>query len=279
MNYLLGRQNGRCVGVPCRALVVPRLRKNIGKYAGEGIDIHHVLREIEQAAAVHGWQTEEFLKSDTRRLIALTRRGAQSGKRIYLSAGIHGDEPAGPLAMLQLLRENRWPENADIWLCPCLNPSGFLNNARENAGGVDLNRQYLEPQAEETLAHIAWLERQPGFDVCVCLHEDWEAEGFYLYELNPDHQPSHAPAIIARVAEVCPIDLSPLIEGREAFGGIINPSVDPRSRPQWPEAFYLLTHKTRLSYTIEAPSDFELPTRVAAEIAAVRAVLDSLETV
>ncbi len=110
----------------------------------------------------------------------------------------------------------------------------------------------------------------------LCLHEDWEADGFYLYELNPDNQPAYAQAIIDRVAEVCPIDLSATIEGRPAANGIICPSVDPRSRPQWPEAFYLLTHKTRLSYTCEAPSDFPLNTRVAAAMTAVRTVLDMI---
>jgi hypothetical protein len=34
-------------------------------------------------------------------------------------------------------------------------------------------------------------------------------------------------------------------------------------------------HKTRLSYTLEAPSDFPLPTRVAALVSAARAALDS----
>jgi hypothetical protein len=105
------------------------------------------------------------------------------------------------------------------------------------------------------------------------LHEDWESDGFYVYELNPDHRPSLADHIVAQVAEVCPLDRSEIIEGRPAQGGIIRPNVDPRSRPQWPEAFYLLTYKTRLSYTLEAPSDFSLPTRVRALISGVRAGL------
>jgi murein peptide amidase A len=260
---------------------VQRLGKNIGKYLGEGIDIQRVLGEIKLAAQAHGWTSEVFHKIESFELLALSRAASptapQPAKRIYISTGIHGDEPAGPLAVLQLLRENRWPANADIYLCPCLNPLGFTRNSRENAQGIDLNRQYLQTEAEETRAHIAWLDRQPNFDVCICLHEDWESQGFYVYELNPDQQPSFAEAIIKRVAEVCPIDMSPEIEGRAASNGLINPSVDPRSRPQWPEAFYLLTHKTRLSYTVEAPSDFEFPVRVAAEVAAVRAVLDFYE--
>jgi hypothetical protein len=119
------------------------------------------------------------------------------------------------------------------------------------------------------------LQRQPSFDVCLCLHEDWEAKGFYLYELNPDHQPSLAEAIVARVGEVCPVDRSEVIEGRPAANGIIRPGVDPRSRPDWPEAFFLVTHKTRLSYTLEAPSDYPLAARVAALVAGVRAALET----
>jgi hypothetical protein len=174
------------------------------------------------------------------------------------------------LAVRQLLQENAWPAEFDLWLCPCLNPEGFLVNCRENQQGLDLNRQYLHPAAAETRAHIAWLERQPGFDLCFCLHEDWEAHGFYVYELNPDNQPSLAEPILQRVAEVCPIDTSESIEGRQAQQGIIRPSVDPRSRPDWPESFFLLTRKTRLSYTLEAPSDFPIAVRVASLVTAVQ---------
>jgi protein MpaA len=256
---------------------VQKLGKNIGKYLGEGIDVQRLLRDVEKAATEHGWRTETFLNAETFRLLGLTRKVLNPAKRIYISTGIHGDEPAGPLAVLQLLQEDRWPENADIWLCPCLNPTGFPLNTRENAQGVDLNRDYLNTKTEEISAHIAWLEKQPRFDVCLCLHEDWESQGFYVYELNPDNQPSFAGPIVQNVAKVCPVDMSPEIEGRPASGGIIRPVGDPRSRPQWPEAFYLFTYKTRLSYTLEAPSDFEIKTRVAAEIAGVRSVMDMVK--
>jgi predicted deacylase len=253
-----------------------RLGKNIGKYLGEAIDIERVLGEVEKTAGKHGWRVETFLKLGSDRWLGLTRKVLNPVKLIYISAGIHGDEPAGPLAVLELLRENRWPENADIWLCPCLNPTGFPLNTRENAQGMDLNRDYLHLKSEEVRAHIAWLEQQPRFDVCLCLHEDWESQGFYVYELNPDNQPSLAELITKSVSQVCPIDMSPEIEDRPAVGGIIRPAIDPRSRPQWPEAFYLFAHKTRLSYTLEAPSDYDLATRVAAEVAAVRAVLEAV---
>ena len=258
-----------------------RLAKNHGAYHGERIAIRSILHDIAEAARAHGWTSETFHRADNFEWTALRRPSlipdtahlTPPAPCIYLSTGIHGDEPAGPLAMLQLLRENRWPANAEIFLVPCLNPVGFLTNRRENAQGLDLNRDYLNPQSAEIRAHIAWLERQPKFDLCLCLHEDWESHGFYVYELNPDNKVSLAEKMVRRVATVCPIDPSEIIEGRPAKNGIIRPSLDPATRPQWPESFWLITHKTRLSYTLEAPSDFPLETRVNALVEAVRAAI------
>jgi hypothetical protein len=252
-----------------------RLGKNVNGYFGETIDIHAVLKNCAAAARAKGWKMETLPAAPKPDLVAFSRPDptGQSKRRIYISSGIHGDEPAGPLACVELLRDDQWCAGLDVWLCPCLNPTGFLLGRRENSEGTDLNRQYLQPKAEETLAHIAWLDRQPDFNVTFALHEDWESHGFYLYELNPDARPSLAQAIIQRVQQVCPVDHSEIIEGREAKNGIIHPSVDPRSRPQWPESFYLLTRKTRLAYTLEAPSDFPLTTRVASLVNAVHAAV------
>jgi protein MpaA len=250
-----------------------RLGKNVGRYLGDTIDIQQAIRDIEVAAQQHGWKSETFFESKELRLFALTRspqHATRDTQRVYVSAGIHGDEPAGPLAALRLLQENQWPENLDLCFCPCLNPLGFASNTRENSRGIDLNREYLNPLADEIKAHITWIERQPNFDLCLLLHEDWESHGFYLYEQNPDARPSLAEPMIEAISKVCPIDPNETIEGRPAQNGIIRPNIDPNSRPQWPEAFYLITHKTRLSYTLEAPSDYPLSTRVDALVAAVR---------
>jgi hypothetical protein len=267
-------------------LGMQRLGKNVGRYLGDTIDIQQILRDIEVAAKEHGWNSEVFFENGEVKLFGLTRaavggqiRNPKSeirNRRVYISAGIHGDEPGGPLAALRLIRENRWPENLNLWFCPCLNPLGFALNTRENSKGIDLNRDYLKPVAEEISAHIAWLDRQPNFDLCLLLHEDWESYGFYLYEQNPDNRPSPAEPIIEAVSKVCPIDPNDVIEGRPAQNGIIRPNLDPNSRPQWPEAFYLITQKTRQSYTLEAPSDYPLSTRVDGLVAAVRAGVGEL---
>ena len=254
-----------------------KLGKNHGGYHGETIDIRAVLRDVETAAQQHGWTSEIFHESREFKWLALRRkpevRSQNPESRIYISTGIHGDEPAGPLAALRLLQENNWPPDAEIFSLPCLNPVGFTLNKRENADGIDLNRDYRNPQAAETRAHIAWLERQPKFDLYLCLHEDWESHGFYLYEQNPDSKISLAEKMIEAVQKVCPIDLSENIEGRAAKNGIVRPNISPQERPDWPEAFYLITQKSRQGYTLEAPSDFPLATRVNALIAGVNSAL------
>jgi len=259
-------------------LAMQRLGKNVGRYLGDTIDVQLVLRDIDSAAKQYGWNSEAFFEAQDLKLFALTRSGKPRGPnpRIYLSAGIHGDEPAGPLAARKLIQANQWPDNLDLWFCPCLNPLGFTLNSRENSKGVDLNREYLKPVTEEITAHIAWLERQPNFDLCLLLHEDWESHGFYVYEQNPEGRLSLAEPMIEVVSKVCPVDPSDLIEGRPAKNGIIRPNLDPRTRPQWPEAFFLITHKTRQSYTLEAPSDYPLQSRVDALVAAVNTAVTAI---
>jgi len=253
-----------------------RLGRNKGGYFGETIDIRQVLRDDLDAARQFGWEIAELPAYGHLDLLAFRRSGTEPVKNLYLSAGIHGDEPAGPLAVRQLLRENQWPARLDIALCPCLNPTGFALNRRENADGIDLNRDYRHLRSAEVRAHVAWLERQSKFDVTLCLHEDWESHGFYIYEVNPDAESSLGEKMIQAVSRVCPIDQSPVIEDRPAQNGIIRPDLDPAQRPQWPEAFYLIQHQTRHSYTLEAPSDFPLAVRMAALVTAVRTVLDAM---
>jgi hypothetical protein len=258
-------------------LRVQKLGKNHGGYHGETIDIRAVLRDVKADAKARGWSHELFYKTGDLDLFALHRKpeagSKEQGARIYISTGIHGDEPAGPLAALRLLQENHWPAGAELWLLPCLNPTGFILNSRENDGRKDLNRDYRNTESGEVAAHIRWLERQPQFDLYLCLHEDWESHGFYLYEQNPDNKTSLAEKMIEAVKKFCPIDPSEIIEDRPAQNGIIRPNISPPERPLWPEALYLISHKARLGYTLEAPSDFPLPVRVDALVVAVNAAL------
>ena len=238
------------------------------------IDPPELAARFEAAGRAAGFCIERFGEIAGCPLLALTKRTPGRRSRIYLSAGIHGDEPAPPLALLELVEAGVFDASAVWFICPLLNPLGFTRGTRENADGLDLNRDYKHLCSAEIQAHRRWLQRQPNFDLTFCVHEDWESKGFYLYELNPHQRPTLAEPMIAAVERVCPIEIASVIDGRAtAARGIIRPVSDPLLRDQWPEAIYLRAHHTTLGYTIESPSALPLPQRIAAHRAAIETAL------
>ncbi len=61
------------------------------------------------------------------------------GPRVLVVGCIHGDECAG-LAVVAALRKVHPRE--DLWLVPTVNPDGVAHGTRQNAHGVDLNRNF-----------------------------------------------------------------------------------------------------------------------------------------
>lgn len=237
-------------------------------------DPREFLATFAASARRQGFREEHYGEVGGLPLLAVTRRTPGPRPRIYLSAGIHGDEPAPPLALLQLLERGHLDTRAVWFLCPLVNPRGFPAGTRENPEGLDLNRDYLRPHSAEIQAHTRWLARQPAFDLAICLHEDWEARGFYVYELNRSGAASLAPTMLAAATPTCPIETAPVIDGRPvAEPGIIRPVADPALRDRWPESIYLQANFCRLGYTIETPSTFPLSARIATLAAAVEAAL------
>jgi murein peptide amidase A len=233
--------------------------------------------QIQTASRAAGFRVEPYGEAAGAPLFALTKRTRGPRPRIYLSAGIHGDEPAPPLALLELLTRGVLDARAVWFVCPLLNPAGFIRRTRENAEGFDLNRDYKALRSLEIQAHARWLQRQPNFDLALCVHEDWEATGYYLYELNPTKRPSLARAILTAAEKTCALETATTIDGRcVAEPAIIRPIDDPLQRETWPESIYLRAHHTRLGYTLESPSSLPLKARVAAHCAAVEAAIDGL---
>jgi murein peptide amidase A len=64
---------------------------------------------------------------------------AGPGPRILVVGCIHGNEPAG-IAIVRALEQTH--PKADLWLVPALNPDGLAADTRQNAHGVDLNRNF-----------------------------------------------------------------------------------------------------------------------------------------
>lgn len=76
-------------------------------------------------------------------LLRLTTPGA---REFVVTSGFHGEEPAGPLTLLQHLPEfaaEARAQGVGLRVYPCINPSGFEGHHRYNASGEKPNNDLL----------------------------------------------------------------------------------------------------------------------------------------
>ena len=234
------------------------------------MDWHAFLRDWSQEAAARGFESEVFAEVAGYPLVASTK-GDVSKPCIYLSSGMHGDESSGPQALLALLKEGFFDERFHWLICPVLNPTGLEAGTRENARGIDQNRDYCVCEAEEVCSHIAWLNRQRIPGLCLSLHEDWESSGFYFYEINTSGQESAHQRILEAAAPFFAPEPSNMIDDHEVTApGWIYHSEQPDIPEGWPEAIFLAKRGCPLSLTFETPSSMALEDRMGCHQAVVR---------
>ena len=78
---------------------------------------------------------------DGRRIKAFELGDPHSSKKLLVVGCIHGNECAG-LAIVRALERLRTPAGLDLWVIENLNPDGYASGTRQNAHGVDLNRNF-----------------------------------------------------------------------------------------------------------------------------------------
>lgn len=106
-----------------------------------------------------------------------------SGKTpICFVSGIHGNEEAGPYGVLEFVKSNmRIPSSVKVIILPLCNPSGFLNNTRENDSNVDINREFVDGKLNNECKIIWNAIKNEKIELLHTLHEDPELKQFYLY--------------------------------------------------------------------------------------------------
>ncbi len=192
---------------------------------------------------------------------------------LYFSAGVHGDEPGAVLGLLEWAeRSIPFLRAADAVFLPVFNPVGVALNTRADGGGLDLNRLFDHP----THPHIAgWRAAMQGLSprLAVCLHEDYDAQGLYGYELNSDPALRLAEHCIQTTASILPRDARRNIDGRPASLGIIRRQRLPLFE-NLPEAVALYRTGTSCTLTFETPSEFSLDVRVRTHARLIQAACD-----
>jgi protein MpaA len=86
---------------------------------------------------------------------AIASFGWGVGACTVVVGAVHGDEPASALAAWRICRAEP-PAAGRVVVVPILNPDGFLRHEKNNARGVDLNRNFP--------GRSFGTERRPGYD-------------------------------------------------------------------------------------------------------------------
>lgn len=138
----------------------------------------------------------QLVQVDVRRPLPRARVARRSS--ILFVCSQHGDEPSGREACLQLMRELATSEDPELvsvlrrttlLFIPTANPDGRAANTRENADGVDVNRDHLEYATNEGRA-IGEVVRDYKPDLVHDLHEFnptpevYDSQILYLWPRN-----------------------------------------------------------------------------------------------
>lgn len=231
-------------------------------------DYRELVRRWRVVAKKSGVSLRRLLRADGFDHFYLRTPALAETGGIYISAGIHGDEPASTEGLITWAeKHSRRLSKLPLLVLPCLNPGGLVLNTRTNAQGIDLNRDFHHDE-QPVIQAVKQLAAPHQFAAALMLHEDYDAQGVYLYEVQRV-QPYWGEALLAAARFHLPIDPRPSIDGRKVKGGIHRRRVDRRrfARIGYPEAIWLhLEHATR-AFTFETPSEFALERRVAAHVA------------
>ena len=208
----------------------------------------------------------------------LRTRGDLEGG-FYVSAGIHGDEPAGPAALAlwaeahlaALVRTGGLP----LFILPCLNPWGLVENRRSDPKGRDLNRAFHRKVSP--VRELMRLIADERFALGVALHEDYDARGMYLYEIND--APPDLGAALLRVCRSKAMGIDPrrTIEEFPFKEGLLRRRVLPEDVTMQPEALAVYPRNTSHFITFETPSEFGLAHRVRAHVRLLEACVRHLQ--
>ncbi len=138
--------------------------------------------------------------------IFLAASSARTARQVFITGGMHGDEPAGIEAVLQFLeRDNTlYLKDFSFLVIPCINPYGYVKNTRETFDSIDINRAF-EADAVAEVAIVKQALGQTQFSFAIDFHEDYDATGFYLYEGKRDEK-YIGPDLAAAAKAIGPID-------------------------------------------------------------------------
>jgi predicted deacylase len=138
--------------------------------------------KFEKLCKKYGCDFEILSKDAKGNDIFAIRTPDTGGSKVVIIAGLHGDEPGGPQGILDFFeRKNLGVLKKNLLLIPVMNPDGYINFDREDEDDKDLNRQWNKDKVKPAIRTVKQVVIDYKPDFMLSLHEDPNADGFYLY--------------------------------------------------------------------------------------------------
>lgn len=190
------------------------------------------------------------------------RGNTKNQRRVLLSAGIHGDEPAGVETILRFLEQDNSHllQSFEFLVMPCINPYGYVYDTRENSEGIDVNRAFEDNSAVEAVIVKKALQEK-CFELFIDFHEDWEYSGFYLYE-KCRHGELIGSEIIRNVKKIGTIHKGKMVDDFPVSNGLVSPDLDAEDFGYEAMAVYIYKFHSEHIITCETPTNWDMEQRV-----------------
>jgi hypothetical protein len=233
-------------------------------------DYPHLIERWRAVAARAGLVMRPIAKCGKLPVYSVRTRKLPPEGTIYLSAGIHGDEPASTEGLITWAEKNiRLLKRRPFFIIPCINPWGLVNNYRMDSQGRDLNRNFQN----DAIPQLAALKRAAAgrkYALAMMLHEDYDAQGLYIYEFV-NATPYWGEAMLKAASLFIPADKRKIIEHRKACNGLVRRKLDMKlfKKIGLPEALYFHLQGCPRVFTVETPSEYSLDRRVRAHAAII----------
>ena len=208
------------------------------------------------------------------------------GPRVFLTAGIHGNEPAGIIAHREFLRGliEKYLDLFHFTIIPCINPTGAALNTRNNAAGVNLNRHFVSASPPEEVRIVKQQvsgryafsldhHEDPTDEVAKNAPTEIPPEEAFVYEKSPVGKSKGRAMLDAIENAGYPICKRGSIYEEACDNGLLWTSETPTVAPG--SLYVYLSQFTDNAFILETPTCWPLKRRVQAHLIALEAALRS----